>query len=115
MHELSIAMSLIDTATEEAQRLGATAVRAIHLRIGPLSGVVTGALESAFGMARENTALAGARLVVESTGITAYCEVCGGVRPVESLQCVRCVDCGAWTPDIRTGRELEVIGMEIVT
>jgi len=48
MHELSIAMSILDLAQEEADRNGGATVAAIHLKIGPLSGVVPQALESAY-------------------------------------------------------------------
>ena len=41
MHELSIAISLLETAEEEARRQGGGEVLALHLRIGPLSGVVS--------------------------------------------------------------------------
>ena len=39
MHELSIALSLLDLVAEEAGRRGVR-VAAVHLRLGPLSGVV---------------------------------------------------------------------------
>jgi hydrogenase nickel incorporation protein HypA/HybF len=43
MHELSISMSIVETAREEAERRGAQ-VTAVHLRRGALSGVVKDAL-----------------------------------------------------------------------
>jgi Zn finger protein HypA/HybF involved in hydrogenase expression len=43
MHELSIAMSMVETAREEAERRGVQ-VTAVHLRLGALSGVVKDAL-----------------------------------------------------------------------
>ena len=48
MHELSIALSLLDQVAEEAERRGGVQVHAIHLRLGPLSGVVKEALLSAY-------------------------------------------------------------------
>ena len=39
MHELSIALSILDLAAEEAERQGGR-VAAVHLKLGPLSGVV---------------------------------------------------------------------------
>ena len=42
-HERSIAMSIVETAREEAERRGAQAT-AVHLRAGALSGVVEDAL-----------------------------------------------------------------------
>ena len=45
MHELSIALGLVEAAQEEAERLHAR-VSAVHLRLGALSGVVPEALLS---------------------------------------------------------------------
>jgi hydrogenase nickel incorporation protein HypA/HybF len=44
MHELSIAMSIVDLAIEEAARRGGVQVNAVHLKLGQLSGVVKDAL-----------------------------------------------------------------------
>jgi hydrogenase nickel incorporation protein HypA/HybF len=65
MHELSIAMSILDAAEEEAQRHDGTVV-GIHVRIGKLSGIVPSALTSAYELAREHTALADCRLVIDN-------------------------------------------------
>jgi hydrogenase nickel incorporation protein HypA/HybF len=68
MHELSIALSLIDAVCEELPRLGPSAsVRSVHVRIGPRSGVVADALRFAFEVAVEDSPLAGARLAIEAT------------------------------------------------
>jgi len=67
MHELSIAMSLVDTICEELPKLGAVVVRAVHVRIGALSGVVPDALTFAFDVAADGSRIAGARLDVECT------------------------------------------------
>lgn len=58
MHELSIALSLVDLAQEEAERLGAR-VCALHLRIGALAGVVPEALLASCEMACAATPLEG--------------------------------------------------------
>ena len=66
MHELSIALSLIDAVCEELPRLGAaTCVRSIRIRVGPRSGVVPDALRFAFDVAVADSPLAGARLDIE--------------------------------------------------
>jgi hydrogenase nickel incorporation protein HypA/HybF len=85
MHELSIAMSVIDLAAEEARQRGSR-VLAVHLRLGPLSGVVPQALASAFELAREGTELADCRLVMEDVPITIYCPTCAAEKPAESIQ-----------------------------
>ena len=66
MHELSIAMSIIEMAEEEAERRGGVQVLAVHLKLGDLSGVVKEALLSSYEMASEESVLKGSRLLIET-------------------------------------------------
>ena len=58
MHELSIAMSIVEMAEEEAEQRGGVQVSAVHLKLGALSGVVKEALLSSYEMACEGTVVA---------------------------------------------------------
>jgi hydrogenase nickel incorporation protein HypA/HybF len=113
MHELSIALSILDLAEEEADNRGLGRVAAIHLRLGPLSGVVEDALQSAYQLARAGTDLEAADLVIERSSLVAHCPDCAADRVLESVQELVCPQCGAPTPDVVRGRELEVTALEI--
>jgi hydrogenase nickel incorporation protein HypA/HybF len=113
MHELSIALSILDLAAEQAERHGGGFVAAIHLRLGPLSGVVAEALRSAYELARESSCLSAAELVIEEVPLVAYCRSCASERTLPSAQLLACPACGTPTPDIVRGRELEVVALEI--
>jgi hydrogenase nickel incorporation protein HypA/HybF len=67
MHELSVAVSLVELACEEASRRQLQRVHALHLRLGSLSGIVTGALLFSFDVAAAGTPIEGALLKVEET------------------------------------------------
>ena len=67
MHELSIALSIVDGVTEEAAQHGGGLVRAVVLRLGRLSGVVREALLFAYDAACQGTALQGSELRIEET------------------------------------------------
>lgn len=64
MHELSIAMSLIDLACEKAAQLDVARIAAVHVRVGALSGVVREALAFSYEVARTGTPLEDARLEI---------------------------------------------------
>jgi hydrogenase nickel incorporation protein HypA/HybF len=113
MHELSIAMSIVNVASEEAERLGCGAIVAVHLRLGPLSGVVKEALLSAYGLACEGSPLNGSRLLVLETPIIAHCPTCNADRQIPSVQLICCPICQTPTPNIVSGRELEITALEI--
>jgi hydrogenase nickel incorporation protein HypA/HybF len=113
MHELSIAMSILDLASEEAERHGSARVLGIHLKLGPLSGVVREALLSAYDLAREHTEFGGAALLIEDVPVVLFCPTCHIERPAVSAQELCCVECGTPSADVVSGRELEVVAMEI--
>ena len=112
MHELSIAMSIVEMAEEEAERHGGQ-VCAVHLKLGMLSGVVKEALLSSYEMASEDTPLAGSRLIVEELPIIVYCAQCKARRAVDSAQWMCCPECGTPASEIVQGKELEVVALEI--
>jgi hydrogenase nickel incorporation protein HypA/HybF len=113
MHELSIAMSIVDMAQEEAERRGAMQIRAIHLRLGQLSGVVKQALLSSYEMACESTPLEGSQLLIEEIPVEVFCPKCEQPRLVDSIQWFCCPECGTPTPTVLHGKELEVVALEL--
>lgn len=113
MHELSIAMSIVEMAVEEAARQGGVQVEAVHLKIGHLSGVVADALLFSYDLACEDTPIAGSRLVIEEVPVAVYCTECQKEQTLDSIQYFRCPVCGAPTPQVLRGKELEVTALEI--
>jgi hydrogenase nickel incorporation protein HypA/HybF len=112
MHELSIAISIVELAEEEAERRGVQ-VNAVHLKLGALSGVVKDALLSCYEMACEGTALQGSRLLVEDVPVVLFCPRCRAQRPLSSMQLFCCSECGTPCSEIVQGKELEVVALEI--
>ncbi len=115
MHEFSFAMSVLDIASQEAERQNNSAVKAIRIRLGPLSGVVKSALVSAFGLAHQIASQTDCEIVVEEVPIIAYCSRCQANRKLDSPQWLCCPECGTPATDIRQGREPEVTALEIET
>ncbi|MDQ3013798.1 MAG: hydrogenase maturation nickel metallochaperone HypA, partial [Acidobacteriota bacterium] len=75
MHELSIAMSIIEMATEEGEQRGVRVI-AVHLKLGRLSGVVNDALLFSWEIACADTPLSGSQLVIEDVPVVVYCPNC---------------------------------------
>ncbi len=114
MHELSIAVNLVEIAVEEARRQGAARAHAVHLRLGPLSGVVGDALRSAYEVACVDTPLAGSKLLIEETPVEIFCRRCGCERAVVSIQDMRCRLCRTPSSQVVRGRELELHLLEVI-
>jgi hydrogenase nickel incorporation protein HypA/HybF len=113
MHELSIALSIVEGAEEELQRQGGGRVSAVFLKLGPLSGVVREALQFSCDLACEGTSLEGSSLVIEEMPIRIHCETCGGEGDPVSGQCLHCARCGDSRCRVMTGDELDFMALEI--
>lgn len=111
MHELSIAMSIVEAALEAAPQDGQ--VLAVHVRVGLLSGVVKEALDSAWQLARLDSPLSAAELVIEEVPVAANCQACKVEREIDSIQWLCCPVCGAPATDLVRGKELDLVALEI--
>ena len=115
MHELSIALSIIEGVEEEALRQGNGRVCAVYLKLGPLSGVVKEALLFSYGLACEGTPLEGSSLLIEDIPLRIYCSGCCAEESPVSLQRLECLRCGLPAAKVTQGDQLEVTALELQT
>jgi hydrogenase nickel incorporation protein HypA/HybF len=113
MHELSIAMSIVEMAQEEAARRSAR-ISAVHLELGALSGVVKEALLFSYQIACDGTRLEGSHLEVKEIPIEVYCPSCKAPKFLPSTQWFCCPDCGTPTPEVIHGKELAIAALELI-
>jgi hydrogenase nickel incorporation protein HypA/HybF len=113
MHELSIAQSLIEAATEAITEHGGGRATRIEIRIGLLSGVVPQALRFSFDLAAADTPCDGAQLEIETIPVTVLCSHCDAAQTLTDVFRFCCPACGAATPQVLTGRELDLKSIEI--
>jgi hydrogenase nickel incorporation protein HypA/HybF len=73
MHELSITRNIVAIACEQA---GARRVRAVHVRVGALTGVDVQAVRFCYDLCTEGTVAAGSTLEVEEIPGAARCTQC---------------------------------------
>lgn len=112
MHELSIAIAIVEAAAETASSQEGEPV-AVHLDVGVLSGVVKEALISAWEFARADSRLENAELILREVAATAHCPCCQCEQKIESIQCFRCDVCGSPVRQVIHGRELEIVALEM--
>ncbi len=112
MHELSIAYSLVEIASQAADSMGVRRVDVVHLRLGALAGVVQDALLFGYEIAAKGTALEGSRLAIEELPVVVHCPRCQADRTLPGIQRFRCPVCDEPTGQIVQGRELEIVSLE---
>lgn len=107
MHELSVAHAIVTTVVE-ALPTRDTRVSEVRVRIGALSGVVPEALQFAYEVAADGTALADTVLVIERVPVTLHCSACVRDTTLDGITGFTCSHCGQPTADIIAGKELDV-------
>jgi hydrogenase nickel incorporation protein HypA/HybF len=112
VHELSLAMGILETVGEQAAQRGIQRVSAVHLRVGAMAGITCDSLRFCWELACANTVATGSRLEIEDVPLAVYCERCAQEKTLERI-ILRCPACGAPTPRIVRGRELHIVALEV--
>jgi len=112
VHELSIAKSLVELACDHAEKNGAVRVSKISVRLGTES-VVFRSLYFCFESATAGTLCDGAILDIDEVPLSAYCPACDEGKALASRTSFRCPDCGTPTPKILTGREMQLVSLNL--
>ena len=107
MHELSIALSIVDIAEDEVKKHHAATVEEIELDIGVLSNIQVDSLEFLWDHAVRSSVLEGARRKINIIPGKARCTVC--CREFEMHEIFdACPDCHDFMNEIVEGKELKI-------
>lgn len=107
MHELSIAIGIVELAEKEAIKANSNSIETIELEIGDLSGVEIEALEFAWPVAVKGTMLENAKKIIDKVSGKAKCLECDNLFDIENLY-DSCPKCRSHFKDIYRGKELRV-------
>ncbi len=113
MHELSIVLNILDEIADLSESRGLDEVEVVHLKVGVFSGVDRDALLFAWQLACEGTPLEQCRLEIETIPLVLHCAVCLEDCAPPSLYQLCCPKCETPSETIVTGRELEVVSLEV--
>ena len=100
MHEVTVALSLLEGVETFARAQGIERVTRVNVRIGALSGIVRDALLFSWDVASAETLAAGSELSVEE------------IAPVPGSGLL-CPACGLPAPRIVSGREMHLVSLEV--
>ena len=112
MHELGIAENILDIVRRSVPDGRASAVKKIRLRVGPFAGVVPDSLKFCFDVLSGDVGMVNAALQIEQTPLTALCRDCGKESEVKNFVFI-CPACGGGNMEIISGKELEVVEIEL--
>lgn len=107
MHELSLAMDVIDLASEEALKNDASLIYKIEIEVGELSGVEKEAFQFSLGMLARESILRNAEIKIIVIPGKARCGQCKQEYEMHDLL-TACAQCGGYAEEILGGKEFRV-------
>lgn len=107
MHELSIATSILKTATQEVEKINGKKVEEIYLEIGKISGIEIPSLEFAWEQCMKDSVLENAKVHITEPDGFARCAECNHEFEISKIY-DSCERCGSPFKEIITGQEMKI-------
>jgi hydrogenase nickel incorporation protein HypA/HybF len=113
MHEVSIALNLLEIIEKKCREEGCQTVEAVKVRVGNASGVQPEAFSFAFEVVKKDTLARDARLLIDLIPLGGTCLACGKHFETEEAYVLQCPYCGSPSLQVTQGYELEIVEMEV--
>ena len=113
MHEFAVCQDMLQQIETIAADEQATAVEAITVRIGPLSGIEAHLLSQAFPLAAAGTVAENAELIIEALPIKVKCQLCGAETEAKVNRLI-CGECGDYHTQLLSGDEMLLASLELL-
>ena len=112
MHEMSIAMNIVNIACKEADKDGAESIASIEIDIGRLSGVMIDSLKFCYDSVCKGTMAESSELLINELPAMAKCKKCNHSFEIDSFMAL-CPECESYEIDILQGRELKLKAVSV--
>lgn len=114
MHEVSIALGMVDELMRIARRNNAEKITHVKLKIGKMSGIVTDSLIFAFDAVKlDHPLLSTAEISVEEVPLVYECNECRKQIETDALSFPSCPACGSYNVKIVSGEEQHIASVEV--
>jgi hydrogenase nickel incorporation protein HypA/HybF len=112
MHEMTIAINVVDMITRMAAAEGSQRINEVELEIGALAGIMTDALTFCYEAASSDTMAAGSTLKLIGIPGRGRCRDCEQEFEVETFF-TACPDCSGFHVEIIDGKELNIRSINV--
>jgi hydrogenase nickel incorporation protein HypA/HybF len=113
MHEVSIALSLLDIVEKKCREEGYQRVDSVRVRVGKASGVLPEAFSFALDVVKRDTIAQDAGFIIDLVPLGGTCNICGKSFETEEAYIAQCPFCASPSFRITRGNELEIVEMEV--
>jgi hydrogenase nickel incorporation protein HypA/HybF len=115
MHEVSVALSLLEMIENKCREEGYFSVESVKVRVGKASTILPEALNLAFEIAKKETVARGDELLIDLIPLRAQCKSCLNSFEGENSYIFECPFCKSPSFKVISGNELELVEMEVAT
>lgn len=113
MHEMGIAQEIVAIATASLPaEMKGVRVDTVNLKIGKLAAVVPASLRFCFDVITKDTPFDGSKLHIEEVPVVVRCRNCRSEWTVTGPD-FTCPTCRNGEVDILSGREIEILSLEV--
>lgn len=112
MHEMSLALALVEQAEQHLSHEKAEKVLAVIVEMGVWSGVDKESFEFCYPLAAQGSRLEGAPLKINLVPVRVYCAGCGSESEPEQAS-IACRHCREPSTRIIKGREFNLVALEV--
>ncbi|OQY12563.1 MAG: hydrogenase maturation nickel metallochaperone HypA [Desulfobacteraceae bacterium 4572_19] len=113
MHEMGIATQLVEIAISSIpDDMEGVHIEAVNVEVGKLSSIVPDSLSFCFDIAVKDTVIDGAKLNIKQLPVTALCKECHHTFTMDEPLFL-CPECKCSSIDLLSGRELDIISMDV--
>jgi len=114
VHEVSIALGMVDELIKIARNNEATKINSVKLKIGRMSGIVTDSLIFAFDAVKlEHSLLSDAKIVIEEIPAVCTCGDCNTRFEIDNMFFPTCSNCDSLNVNIISGEEQHIENVEL--
>lgn len=113
MHEVSLALSLLNIVEEKCREGGYHSVESVKVRVGRASGILPEAFSFAFEAVKKDTIAQDAKFIIDIVPLGGFCNACQSRFATEEAYLLECPLCSSSSFQIDQGLELEVVEMEV--
>ena len=113
MHEVSLALNILEIAQKQCKESGHTIIASITLDIGRGAGVMKDALLFAFDAVKQGSLADKAELIINDVLFSGHCHSCHKDFTSEQEYVLFCPLCSSFEIEIHRGREMNIVEMEV--
>ncbi|MEF9476158.1 MAG: hydrogenase maturation nickel metallochaperone HypA [Candidatus Mariimomonas ferrooxydans] len=114
MHEVSIALGMIDELLRVANNNNAKKVLSVNLKIGKMSGIVADSLRFVFDAIKlEHPIMSSAAIMIEEVPLVYECKNCRNTFQTDDIYFPSCPDCKLCNLKLLSGEEMDIENLEV--